>query len=157
LFGPRIANAQSDADKATARALATEASDAFDRKDYATAADKFARADKLYHVPTLALGLARAQAALGKLVAAQETYTTIVREGPPPKANDAMLRAIEDAKKELAALEPRVPWVVLRIEGPSDPKVVLDGAPVSNATLGVKRAIDPGNHKLEASGEGFAP
>ncbi len=156
-LAPGAALAQSDADKATARALATEGQEAFEKKDYATAADRFARADALYHAPTLAIGLARAQAGQGKLVAAQETYNKIVREGVPPKASDAFVKAVADAKRELAALEPRVPWVVLSVEGPSEPKVVLDGALFSSAALGVKRAIDPGKHKLQASADGFAP
>lgn len=156
-LAPGAALAQSDADKATARALATEGQEAFEKKDYATAADRFARADALYHAPTLAIGLARAQAGQGKLVAAQETYNKIVREGVPPKASDAFVKAVADAKRELAALEPRVPWAVLSVEGPDEPKVLLDGAPLSTAALGVKRAIDPGKHKLQASGPGFAP
>jgi hypothetical protein len=52
LGGRALAGDVSDVDRATARALTLEGYEALDRKDYATAADRFGRADALYHVPT---------------------------------------------------------------------------------------------------------
>src|ERR1700729_1547326 len=78
-----LAAGPSAADRASARALAAEAPRAFDDKDYATAADRFARADSLVHAPTLLLGLARADVALGRIVAANEAYNQILRETIP--------------------------------------------------------------------------
>lgn len=158
---PRAAAAQSDADKATARTLAQEGQVALDKGDFKAAEDRFRRADSLYHVPSVALGLAQAQVGLKRLVAAQETYKTIVREGVPsglsPKASAAMASAVQDAKKELAALEPRIPAVVFTVDGPSDPKLRLDGAALSNAVLGVRRPIDPGEHLFQATADGWKP
>ena len=151
----QAAGAQSEADKSTARSLAQEGQVALEKGDFTRAEDRFRRADALYHVPSVALGLAQAQVGLRRLVAAQETYKTIVREGVPPKANEAMVRAVSDAKKELAALEPRVPSVVFAVEGPSDPNLFLDGSPLSNAVLGVRRPIDPGEHRFRAAAAGF--
>lgn len=151
------AAAQSDADRATARALSAEGHEAYDRKDYAVAADRFARADGLLHAPTLALGLARAQAGLGKLVAAQETYRRIVREGVAKGAPKPFFKALEDAGKEAAALEPRVPFLLLRVEGAPSATVTVDDVEVPALALGVKRATDPGAHVIRASAEGFLP
>jgi hypothetical protein len=151
------AAAQSDADRATARTLAAEAHEAFDRQDYAGAADRFARAYGLVHAPTLALGLARAQAALGKLVAAQETYRRILREGVPKGSPKPFLKALEDAGKEAAALEPRVPFLLIRVEGAPSVRVTLDDVEVSAHALGVKLAADPGAHLIRASADGFLP
>ena len=76
----------SAADRATARSLAGEGYQALQDKDYATAADRFGRADALVHAPTLMIDWARALVGLGKLVEAQERYEQIVREGVDPKS-----------------------------------------------------------------------
>lgn len=152
--------AQTDSDKATARELARDGADALEKKDYAKAADRFARADKLFHAPTLVLGLARAQVGLGKLVAAQENYHSILREELPPNAPEAFVQALADAKKELDALTPQVPWVILSVEGARDlsqAKVKVGEDLVPPAALGVKRAIDPGNHTVRVELPGFLP
>src|SRR3974390_1746898 len=94
-----LAFAQSDDDRATARALGQEGQAALDNKSWATAEDRFRRADKLVHAPTLEIGLARALAAQAKYVEAQEAYNKIIREGVPPGAPPAFKQALEDAKK----------------------------------------------------------
>jgi hypothetical protein len=154
---PTLSFAQSDADKATARMLGQEGQKALEARDYATAEDRFRRAESLYHAPTLALGLARALAAQGKVVAAQETYNRIVREGAPPNAPDAFKRAIEDAKREVEQVTPRIAAVTINVSGAPNPTVTLDDAPVPNAALGVKRPVDPGTHVVRATADGFKP
>ncbi len=156
LAAPSMAYAQvGDADRAAARALAFEANDALESKDYAAAAERFARADALVHAPTLLLGLARADVGLGKLVAAYEAYARIVREGVPPKASPTLARAVDDAKRELAALEPRMPYVLIEAKGATNPHVELDGVSVPSVALGLKRMVDPGPRIVSATAEGF--
>jgi hypothetical protein len=160
-FSPE-AHAQSDADRATARALGQEGQQALDNKDYATAEDRFRRADKMVHAPTLVLGLARALTAQGKYVEAQESYNRIIRDGLPPSAPDVFKRALADAQKEVEAVAPKVAAVTVTVKGTggveiADPQVVLDEHPINSASLGVKRAIDPGAHVLRASAEGYKP
>src|SRR6185312_5466429 len=114
LLAPASASAQlSDADKASARARAQQGQDALDKHDFTTAADRFARAGELVHAPTLALGLARAQVGLGKWIAATETYYRLLHEPVPAGAPPAYTKALADARKELAALEPRIPSVTI--------------------------------------------
>jgi hypothetical protein len=156
------AHAQSDADRATARALGQEGQQALDAKDYATAEDRFRRADKMVHAPTLMLGLARALAAEGKYVEAQESYNRIIREGIPGGAPDVFKRALEDAKKEVEAVTPKVAAVTITVKAAGggdipEPQVVLDEHPINSASLGVRRAIDPGPHVLRATAEGYKP
>src|SRR5262249_19758572 len=148
---PDAARAQSDADRATARVLATEGETALSKKDYETAAERFGRAESLFHAPSLVLNLARAHAGLGKLVQAQEEYNKVTLESA--NGNATYARAIEDAKRELKALEPRVPWVILKLDGAgADTAVVtIDGASFPRAALGVKRPIDPGHHVVHAA------
>jgi hypothetical protein len=137
-----------------------EGQTALDNKSYATAEDRFRRADKLVHAPTLELGLARALAAEAKYVEAQETYNRIIREGLPPGAPEVFKRAVEDAKKEVDSVAPKLGSVVITVKAASgndveSPKVTLDGKPVNAASLGIKRAIDPGPHNLHVAADGY--
>jgi hypothetical protein len=149
--------AQSDADRNQARLLGQEGQAALDAKDYKTAEDKFRRAYTLYpSAPTLALGLARALAGTGRFVAAEETYNKIVRDGAPP-GNVVFVKAVEDAKAELAQVSAKISYATLNVTGPETARVTLDGQPLAWAALGAKRPVDPGEHTLAANADGYAP
>jgi hypothetical protein len=157
-LSPSVGLAQPiDADRTTARMLAQEGHEALERNDFATAADRFARANALVHAPTLMLGLAQAEVGLGKLVSALETYNQILRQGLPPNAPEPFILAVDEARKDFAALAPRIPSVIIQIQGggAAAVKVTIDGTDVPAAALGVKRAVDPGKHAVRASAEGF--
>ncbi|HEY2511427.1 MAG TPA: hypothetical protein VGI39_11250 [Polyangiaceae bacterium] len=151
------ARAQSAADKATARDLGIEGQAALDKKDYATAEDRFRRADALYHAPTLLLGYARAEAGLGRVVNASEAYNRIAREGVAPGAPAPFVAAVEAAKAEVGAVQARIASVTITVKGPESPTVTLDEQPVPVAALGIKRAVDPGAHVVKASADGWQP
>lgn len=144
-----------EADRATARALALEGHDALQKKDYATAADRFARADALVHAPTLVVDWARALQGQGRLVAAHEKYELVLREGVPDSAPKSWLRALEDARKELDALKPRLAWVTVILKQPPDASVQIDGVLVPPAAVGVRRAADPGFPEVTVSAPGY--
>jgi hypothetical protein len=149
------ANEPTAADRATARTLAQEGYVALRDKDYATAADRFGRAVALVHAPTLLRDLARAQVGLGKLVDAHENYSLIIREGVAADAPQPWVQALADAKAEIVAIPPRLPWVTITVVGPSDPIVTIDGVTIASASLGVKRPTDPGRHEIRASAPGY--
>ena len=154
--------AQSDADRATARSLGQDGQTALDGKDYKTAEDRFRRADKLVHAPTLGLGLARALAGGAKYVEAQETYNRLIREGVFPGAPEAFRKAVDDAKKEVDAVSAKVAGATITVQGPagsevSNPRVMLDDVSVNAASLGVRRLVDPGAHVLKVAADGFKP
>ncbi|HEY3822085.1 MAG TPA: hypothetical protein VGL81_33195 [Polyangiaceae bacterium] len=154
--------AQSDADRATARSLGQEGETALDGGDFKTAEDSFRRADRLVHAPTLMLGLARSLAGLHRFVEAQETYNRIIREGVAPGASQVFKDAVEQAKREVDGVAPHIGGVTIVVQAAGggdvpNKKVVLDGAPVNTASLGVRRAIDPGAHVLQVTADGFKP
>jgi hypothetical protein len=157
LGGAPIARAQSAADRATARELGKDGQAALDIKDYATAEDRFRRADALFHAPTLLLGFARAEAGLGKVVNASEAYNRIVREGVAPGAPEAFVNAVEAAKAEVGPVDARIANVVVVVSGPDNPVVTLDDQPLPVAALGVKRPVDPGEHVVKATADGWDP
>lgn len=147
----------SDADRATARTLGLEGQDALDRRDFITALDRFGRAEAILHAPTLLIGVARAQVGLGRLVEAQESYNRILREGVPAGAPEAFSLAVEEARRELTELGPRIPAVTIVVKGATSPAVTIDGAPVPPAALGARRPVDPGERVIRATASGFAP
>jgi hypothetical protein len=151
----RAAADPTEADRTTARALAAEGYEALERQDYATAEDRLRRADALVHAPTIVVDRARALLGLGRLVEAYESYQLVMRETLPRNAPASWKQAVLEAEREVAKVEPRLAWLVLKVEGPSEPRVSIDGVPVPNASLGVRRPIDPGRHTLLITAEGF--
>lgn len=148
------ARAQSDAeDRATARALAQQGSDALDARDYAKAEDAFRRADALFHAPTLVLGLARAQAAEGKFVEAWENYNRIILENVT--TTPVFAKVLDDAKREIGTVEGRRSRATVTVVGGSSPRVTLDDSPLKSAALGVPVFVNPGTHTIQATADGF--
>jgi len=158
-IAPAVAHAlPTDADRATARALAREGYEAQQRGAYAVAAERFSRAEELVDAPTLLLGLAHAQVGLGKLVEAEETYQRILRRGLAPGDPAPFARALGTARAEVTTLASRIAWITLEVHGPPAPSVSIDGeAPLAPAALGVARPFDPGPHTVDVRAEGFMP
>ena len=146
-----------EADRATARSLALEGHAALQKKDYQTAADRFGRADALVHAPTLVVDWARALQGLGRFVEAHEKYEQVLREGVTSASPKSWTRALEDAKKELDALKPRLGWVIVVLKEPTEATVTIDDVVVPAAALGVKRAADPGFPEVKATAPGYEP
>jgi hypothetical protein len=149
--------AQTDEERAGARAAATEGAKAFEEGRYADAIDLFTRAQSLVKAPTHLLFLARSQEKLGQLVAARESYLKIKREQLASDAPQAFQDAQQAAMGELAALEPRLPYVKVVVEGagPKPYTVTMDGVQMANALVGVPVPADPGEHKFQATAEGL--
>jgi hypothetical protein len=155
----------SDTDRATARALAREGYEAEKREQFALAADRFGRAEALVHAPTLLLGLARAQAGMGKVVEASETYRRILREPLDARAPEVFVKAVADARREIGDAEKRLAWVTVVLQGPAvqgpdaqgpgAPRVKLDEAPLGSMEVGVPVVCNPGSHVVSAAATGF--
>ena len=144
--------AQTDDDRAGARAAATAGSTAMQQEKWAEAIDLFTRAESLVHAPPHLLYIARAHAKLGKLVRARENYLKVMREELPATAPRAFVEAQASANAEGSALEARLPTVKVVVEGDNTEGsiVTMDGVPVASALTGVPHPIDPGEHKFQA-------
>jgi hypothetical protein len=148
------AGAQTDEQRASARAAAKEGIKAFEEGRYEEALDYCKRAEAIMHAPTHLLLIARADAKLGRLVEAQEAYIRIQREHLAADAPAAFVEAQQKATEEQAAIAPRVPSLTVQLEGgtASDVTVTLDGKTLSSALVGLASPIDPGEHTLSAGG-----
>jgi len=150
-----VSLAGTEEDKAQARQLATDGVKAFDNGDWARAESYFEAAEKLFHAPTHLLYVARAQAKLGKLVAARDNYRKIEAEPLTASASPAFKKAQLDAGEERQLLEQRIPTLVVRIE-PRDvegAEVLIDGRVIEGSELG-GALVDPGRHRVEARAPG---
>jgi hypothetical protein len=151
------AAAQSDEQRANARALATQGAQAFFDERWQDAVDLFDRAESLVHAPTHLLFSARAHVKLGHYVKARELYLRITQQKLGPDAPDAFRDARASAERELVDVEPHVAQLTISVKG-GDPKlarVTMDETAVPSVLLGVWRPVDPGEHEIRAEAEGF--
>jgi hypothetical protein len=156
LAAPSVAAAApTELDRSMARSLAAEGYEALIAKRYQTAEDRLRRADALFHAPTIVVDHARALVGLGRLLEARERYQLVIREGVDAKAPPSWKQALADAEKEDAALDARFAWLVIRVDGPSNPTVTVDGAPVPVNALGARRAADPGLRAVVVTAPGY--
>ena len=147
-----LAFGQSDMERAAARNAANAGRDAYENGRYEEAIESLTRAEKILHAPTHLLYMARSQAKLGKLVAARENYLKITHEVLPSNASKAFVEAQSAAQTERQALETRLPWVTITVQGPgaSEATVKVDGEVLPASMIGVRLPIDPGEHQLQA-------
>lgn len=139
-----------------ARDLAMTGAEAFDKQDFATALDRFQRAESLYKVPSIAVMVARSLARVGRVVEAVDKYEETLRMPLDAAAPEAFQRAVADAKAEVEVERARVARLELRLQAdaPARTELRLDGKLVPAALIGVPMPVDPGPHRVEARAPG---
>lgn len=152
------ARAQTDEQRANARALADQGVEAFNEGHWQAAIDLFDRAESLVDAPTHLLFSARAHAKLHHYVKARELYLRIGHLELAPNAPKAFHNAQQSAADELKDVEPHIGRLTISVHGaePKATKVMLDDVAVENVLIGVARPIDPGEHRVRAEAPGFA-
>lgn len=133
---------------------------AFDKKLYEDALRYFAESNELQSSPNTRLYLARCHHALGRIGKAFILYRQAALEAQDRMAasGDQRFSATQaTARKEAAAIEARVPHVVLAVPSdlPDQFLVKLDGAEVPRSIWGTSIEVDPGPHLLVAAGPRF--
>jgi hypothetical protein len=90
-------------------------------------------------------------------VKGRESYMALSREALASNAPQAFRDAQVEGKKELEALEPRIPTINVKVSDLAAKNVIItmDGAAVPPALVGIARPVDPGSHTLQAKGEGL--
>ena len=153
LLGSSLARAQPPAasETAAARQLFQDGLAALDREDWAAARDAFTRSYELAPRASTLLNLATAQAELGLLVEAMESYRTFASE-----ATGRQRRLVRDARRAMEELEPRLAHVELRIPDLAAGDVVrLDERALPAAALEVPLPMNPGSrHRLTVLRDG---
>ncbi len=137
--------------KVEARSLAKQAKRDFDAGHFEDAQLKFERAYAIAKVPTLALWTARVLVKRGQFVAGSEFYRQATQLGP----NDLWVghvqeKAQADARKELVALQSRIPKLRVHVQGaaPSEVELTVDDVDIEAARFGLDLPADPGRHRV---------
>jgi hypothetical protein len=129
--------------------LAEDGVTALQADDAETAAQKLDKAFRTLQAPSIALWSGRALIKQGKLVEAAERLLEATRL---PVSGDTQVQeqAKADAQKELDSLRPRIPNLVVALEGASESEVTLslDGRPMPASLLGEEQPTNPGSHRL---------
>lgn len=146
---PAAAQAPDFQARSAARKLGAEGLKLYQQKDYAGALDKFDRANTLVPAPTLAIRAARCLVELGRLVEASDRYLEVTRMELPVTSRWVHKKAQLEAGKEREALLPRIPNLVIHVEGEFE-RVEIDGEAVPEALIGASRPTDPGEHTVVA-------
>ncbi len=155
---PSIAHAQvSDAQRAVARQLFQEGNDLQTAGKYAAALDKFQKAQDAFSAPTNLVRIAECQVSLGRLVEGAETYRTVIRTPLPVGAPPAFAQSVDQAKTELAQVDPRVPKLTVQVvpKARRGLRLQLDGQVVPAALVGEALPLDPGTHKIAVFASGY--
>jgi hypothetical protein len=136
-----------DATRGAARTLGNDGVKAYQANDYTTALEKFDKAYTLVKAPSLGLWSARALVRLGRLVEASERYLEVTRLTVSGGDEAVQKQAQADARTELDALAPRIPSIVILIEGatPSEVTVTLHGVDLAPELVGERRPANPGH------------
>lgn len=147
------AAAEDDATRSAARTLALDGIAALQKGDAALASQKLEKSYQLLKVPSVALWSARALVKAGKLVEASERYVAATHLSFKEGEQAVQEQAKKDAAAELDALMPRIPKLLLELQGAPAGEVTLsvDGASFPSALLGEERPINPGAHELVAT------
>ena len=159
LSAPTLARAGDPgaSDIAAARQLATEGVKLADQNRCDDAVDKLARAEQLYHAPSVLGRLGECQVLLGKLVEGTENLQRVVREPLPANAPAAFVKARDRAKKMLDVAKPRIAMLIVKVvvPGKTEVELQLDADAFSSALVGAERPTDPGEHVLVATAVGM--
>lgn len=135
-----------------AKTLLTDARNALKENRFDDAVKAFRKADELESTPQLKLELAQALIAAGKLLDASKELNSLV-----DTANSTAPRKIkQDARAALDALEPRIPWLQIKIVGPEQrlTSTTVDGKEIDAEN---EVPIDPGEHVIAADADGYKP
>ncbi|WP_437741898.1 PEGA domain-containing protein [Sorangium sp. So ce1504] len=155
-LGGAAAHAQESArDPVAAEALFKAARALVDKGDDAAGCPKFEASLALNPSASTQINIARCREREGKLATAWHDYhraLVLNRE----TAGEQRRRSLEEvANKGIAALEPRVPKLVIVVKGaPAGMEVLRDGTALPAAALGEPLPVDPGPHEIRASAPG---
>ncbi|WP_437709801.1 preprotein translocase subunit TatA [Sorangium sp. So ce448] len=142
----RSASAQPNDPKAQAQELFEQGRAAVEAQDCARAIPLFRRSQAAYPSRGTLLNLAQCEADLGRVASAWQHFKELLTQLTP---GDPRLAITQQRIREL---EPRVPKLVIELAGgaPAPAELLLDQAPLPQASISSELPLDPGNHAVVA-------
>jgi hypothetical protein len=135
-----------------AEALFEQGRDAARAHDYDTACARFRESNRLDPAVGTLFNLASCEEQRGKLATAWELYRGTLEQLPNGDTR------VEIARERLAALEPRLPHLTIRLApgAPASTVVTRGTFELQGASLGVPLPVDPGRQELRVRAPGSA-
>jgi hypothetical protein len=146
------------ADKESARSMMRDGDAAFRKRDYQAALEAYRGANAIIAVPTTAVAIARARAALGQLNEARDAALSVGRMPEQPGEPKAFVKARAEAKELAVRLTERIPKLEVRVSGlaaGTSYRLKIDDEVIPDQALGLPRRVNPGRHVVTASAEGY--
>lgn len=150
---PASAQQVDAATRAAARDLGYAGVSAYQAGDYQTATAKLEKAYAVLQAPSLGLWSARALVRVGKLVEASERYVDVTRLEVSGGDVAVHEQAKKDARVENEALVPKIPRLVVRVQGvdAGEVAVTIDGKRLAGALVGERAPVNPGAHLVRGT------
>ena len=158
VLGPREAFAQKPGDsKSKARDLFKAGAKAIEQGKHAEGLPMVEQAEALFHAPTHLLWIARGKVGVNQLLDARDTYKKLIDEQLPAAASDAFKEAQATASTELAALDKRIPKLIVRPrpENAAGLEIKMNGETLTPDRLGVPFDVPPGSFTFQARATGL--
>lgn len=141
---------------AAARSLGMQGIKLADSGDCKGAIEKLARAESLYHAPSILGRLGECQVQVGQIVLGTENLNRVVREELAATAPKAFRDAKERARGVLNAALPKIARLTVKVEPlDANPQVTVAGTPIPAALIGAERPTDPGTHEVVITAPGY--
>jgi tetratricopeptide (TPR) repeat protein len=146
---PAAANDENSAVRGAARLLAEQGDEKLHAGRFEEALQLFRMAEELFHAPTLVLAMAQAERKLGRWADARKHYKEVIADDLGPKPQQAFVTAKAIAREELAALEPKIPRLIIEVAArPETIEVRLDGKALPVEALDGPLYVDVGKHEV---------
>lgn len=136
--------------KTAARAQADRGYELFEAGNFVEAAQAFRLAEGLFHAPTLVFAIARAESKAGHLLEARALFKQVIAEKLSPTSPPEFHGAQESSRGEVAAIAPRIPHVVITVNGAAGRTFVvhLDAVVIAREALEQPIELNPGQHQI---------
>jgi hypothetical protein len=136
--------------RSAARKMAEDGVALLQQEQPDAASQKLEKAYRLLPVPSVALWSARALVARRLLVEASERYRETGRLSGFKADPQVQLQAQQEAARELEALTPRIPLLVIDVtlDSAAHPSITLDGELLPAALVGEEQPVNPGTHEI---------
>lgn len=152
--------AQTAADRETARVLMDDGDEQLEKGAFEAALKLYLGAHEIMHVPTTGIEVARAYARMEKLVEARDAALEVLRMTAVPEEPLPFREARAAADKLARDLAPQIPLLRVEVTPPEAAQrasLSIDGGSVPRAALGFRYSLNPGEHRLRLSADGFQP
>lgn len=148
-----VAASPTAADRALAQSLFEDGRRLMAAGDFDSACPKLSESQALDPSGGTILNLAVCHEKQGRLATAWSDF----KEALSIARRDNRTDRFDVAQEHLTALEPKVPWLTIRVvSAKPEQQVLLDGAVVRAAAWDTPIAVDPGSHRLESTATGHA-